>query len=148
MPIYTDCYCLVDSRTVETCLRFLDEFLPERIESADEYPLPLHSDHPQKVLGDVHLVMKHLEEEKEEAYVLYWRSTKDDSRVKHGMLFYTNDGHLIVGVSIEGESLEDREAIQMLQDLKAHFTSHIGCMRVEGPPPPFNASAFIAFCNA
>ncbi len=49
VPEYADIYALGNERKPEAVVAFLDRFLPDRIESADEYEVPQFSRDPQVI---------------------------------------------------------------------------------------------------
>jgi len=53
MPSYSDIYVISDKRNFETIEGFLNEFLPLREESADEYEFPKYADNPETIYREV-----------------------------------------------------------------------------------------------
>ena len=146
MSQYIDCYWLSNSRSSAYCKSFLDAFLPEREESAVDYPMPLHADRPSVVYSDVDKLMSYLEDNPNGEYMLYWRNIENDSSYAHGMIFYTNDGCTIVGLSIEGRSLEDQAVTKKFLQVQKSLDADIGCVTVE-EIAPLNSVEFREFCQ-
>ena len=54
MPEYSDIYVISNKRTKEVALSFLDSFIPNREESADDYHIPQFSEN--KMVIDSQLI--------------------------------------------------------------------------------------------
>ena len=146
MAQYADCYCLVASRDATIGIAFLDKFLPDREASAVDYPVPRYVDAPQHVFTDPGELMLFLAKKLNEKYSIYWRNIDSTNVFGHGMLFYTDDGKMIVGVSVAGNYPEDALVIRCYKEVKKFLNSEMGCITIE-EPPPLNAIEFKDFCS-
>lgn len=114
----------------------MNNFLPQRIESADEYEFPQYSSKTEIEFESVDDLMNYLESDKNSEYNLYWRSTDDSNPNKHGMLFYTKDEAMIFGISRDADigyiTYEDtptdtyNEFIEKVNELKNNTTPQQG----------------------
>lgn len=127
---YTDIYVLVDDRKVELIQDFLEHFIPDHREMADEYEIPQYADHPDMLFHKAIELMKHCEGHTDVPHAIYWfNNQKEDP--KDAMVFYTDDGKMILGLSIEDEQRDQ----EWLEKLKAFSKSDRGCILIENPPP-------------
>lgn len=146
MTEYIDCYWLVDSRKSSLCHDFLNKFLPTREESAEDYPVPIFSDSPTHTFTDVNKLLDYLEKNESEDYSIYWNNLEETSVYKHAMVFHTDDGKMILGISLEGNSLHDKSTIGHFKELGEFLGGSIGCMKIDEVPPS-NSQEFIEFCS-
>jgi len=131
MPRYADIYVLTPLRTKATVRAFLDRFLPERAETADEYWIPQHFDVPHTVLHTAAEVISYCCGRPSETQSIYWRRVAGGSEdPAYAIIIFTADGHLILGLSTE-EYLAQR----YFADLRRHSGSEIGYITVGSPPP-------------
>ncbi len=135
--IYADIYVLTESRTAEVVQSFLDTFLPKREEQADEYELPLNADNPVAILQSAQEVIDHCVAHPFEKHAIYWRNTVEAEPII-AMIFFTDDGKLILGLSVDDESLER----EFFQRLKRFAQSETGYITYENPPP-LNSEEFL-----
>jgi hypothetical protein len=145
MAQYADCYLLVDSRSIKVGMKFLDKFLPNRKESSVDYPVPLYADEPQEIFTNAADLMQFLEVESTEDYMVYWKNTENKNVIKHGMIFYTDDGKMIIGFSVEGRNPDDEPVVQSFNEVKSYLNLEIGCITIEEEPPT-NSIEFKSFC--
>ena len=123
------CDVLVGDRSPGLVTRFLDHFLPRREQSAAEYELPRFSDAPQTVFRHPAELMRYCAGHPHESHAIYWRNTEATNPAQ-GMVFFTSDGELILGLSSAPALAE-----QFLADLKAFAGSVTGYIAFESPPP-------------
>jgi len=137
MGQYADIYTAVKTRSKQTGIDFLNHFLPQRVESAEEYWLPQYSDKAEIDFQSVDTLMDYLAVKKGIAYGLYWRNTNELNPNKHGMLFYTQDEAMIFGLSrdadINGHLNTDNED-ECLRLMKEYFQTDIGYITYEDTP--------------
>ena len=147
MPQYADIYALGGQRTEETIIRFLDRFLPSRIESADEYEIPQYSRSPEKVYATAPELISHCCENPNEVHTIYWRS---DTQPEHAMIFFLRDGALIFGISTPadvhqqvdrvaadlGEFLHTEKVIVTYEDLPPESSEGFHALYGSLPPNP------------
>ncbi len=129
-----DIYVLSGDRSKATVIRFLDRFLPERKEMADEYGVPQYSDPPVNSFDTVEGLLDYLEHHTGESHAIYWASQVPGDPL-YAMLFATLDGHAVYGLSAEGNEQE------FLAELTAFLNSTKGYIDFENPPPD-NAPEF------
>lgn len=137
MPEFADIYVAVKTRSRQAAIDFLDHFLPQRVESTDEYEFPQYTLETETEFASVADLMHFLEMEKQATYNLYWRNTDETNPNKHGMLFYTSDEAVIFGISRNAEigghlntTLED----ECLALMKAFFQTDLGYITYEDTP--------------
>ena len=130
MSGFADIYVIIDSRSKELVHSFLTRYLTTWVESADEYEIPQYSDNPDIIFKTDSELMNYCEQNKKISYSIYWRS-KSDSLIKYGMIFYTSDEKMILGLSVLSGSKEK----EFLKDLKDYLLSDLGYIAFEEPPP-------------
>jgi len=139
MPEYADIYALANNRTEQAITDFLDHFLPEHVESADEYEIPQYSDSPTVVYTKASDLIRHCCENVNEIHTLYWRS---DYLPEHAMVFFLGDGGLIVGVSTPAE--DHRRVDWVASELRRFIETERVIVTYEDLPPE-SATDFLAF---
>jgi len=137
---------MINSREVSYVNAFLEKFIPKRIESAEEYPFPQYSDNPEHVFSNAYDLITHLEKSEMDSYSVYWRSLDNLNEIKHGMVFYTDDGKMIFGASIPGRDPEDVVAGLIFEKIRMFTGADVCCMTVEEAPPS-NSTEFELFCK-
>jgi len=133
MAACADIYVLAPSRTKATVKAFLNRFLPDRIETANEYWIPQHVDTPHTVLHTSAEVISHCCGHSSQAQSLYWRRLGGEGPA-YAMAIFTRDGCLILGLSANEQAAE-----KYLVELKEHAGSEIGYITVQGTPPQTGA---------
>ena len=128
--IYSDIYVLVDNRDIKFIQDFIEHFIPDNREMADEYEIPQYSDSPDFLFTKAIELMRYCEKHEEVSHAIYWFNNLDEDP-KDAMVFYTDDGKMILGLSIEDESREQ----EWLVKLKSFSKSDQGCILYENPPP-------------
>lgn len=132
-----DIYVAVKTRSKEVGDNFLNHFLPNRTESADEYEFPQYSKETEREFETVAALMTYLEDYEQAEYNLYWRNLDESNPNKHGMLFYTKDKAIIFGISRDAEingNLNTRNEDECLQLMKEYFKTNIGYITYEDTP--------------
>jgi len=144
MGYLADIYVIKESRLKKMGIDFLNHFLPLREESADEYLIPQYSDNPIQEFNNADELMTFLESNQNHEQGIYWRNKDEHNLNKHGMIFYTEDGNMIFGISrnadMSGNLITDNED-ECLQKMKEYFNTDIGYIHYETPP----ASSFGGF---
>lgn len=126
---------------------FLDTFLPSRKEVAVDYPVPMYANNtPSMVYSSASELMRYLEHDTAEEYLIYWTNSDHSSSYKHGMIFYTDDKAMIFGLSLSGDAPDSEEAITQYLNIKRLLSSNVGCITVE-EVPPVNSVEFMNFCK-
>jgi hypothetical protein len=135
--ICSDIYVLVGNRNVKFVQNFLEYFVPDHREMADEYEIPQYSDSPDILFFKATELMRYCEEHTEVPHAIYWFNNQNEDP-EDAMVFYTIDGKMILGLSIEDESREQEWLIK----LKNFSQSDQGCILYESPPPD-NSEEFL-----
>ena len=130
MPEYADIYAVSEERTEQAITRFLDCFLPSRIESADEYEIPQYAEAPTTVFTEVADLIRHCCSNRSEVHTIYWRS---DSQSEHAMVFFLRDGGLIVGISTPAD--DARRVDEVACELERFLGSQEVIVTYENLPP-------------
>lgn len=146
MPQYIDSYYLVDSRESNIIYNFIEKFCKKIVETTDDYPLPQFAETHEMVYHSVKELISYLESNPTIDYVIYWRNEDKKSQVEQFTLQYTNDGKMILGVSIAGREPSSKKSVQLFKNIKNYLNSQEACICVE-EPPPINSIEFIDFCN-
>lgn len=132
--MYADCYVLTDKRNKETITDFLEEFIPHRKETADEYQIPQFSYNPKIVFVKAQELIDYAIANKEIEQSIYWNNTNENDKLRSAMCFFTKDGYLILGISCittnPNTSIED----YYLAKLKKYLQTDIGYIDYENPP--------------
>jgi hypothetical protein len=123
-------YALASTRTLSFAVSFLNEFLPDRVAFANEYPIPELSDAPTQVLSSDYDVLDFLEKHPTESYGLYWNACTPESPVRQAMLFYTVDANLILGLAVTA----NRQS-QLWSKLLDFSGTNVGLVGWEQRPP-------------
>lgn len=129
LPLLADLYVLIETRSRSTILRFLDHFLPFRLQSAAEYELPQFAEAPTVIFSQDSDVIAYCEQHSNEPYSLYWCSGRK-GEPQHAMVHYTTDGCTILGLSVGERGQEE----PLLQALKEWSGSDIAYVTDEMPP--------------
>jgi len=103
VPEYADIYCRQASRDYSSINEFLDLFLPDRLESADEYEFPQYSDSPEVIFTSADEAISYLSEKSERVHNLYWKNEDAD---EHAMISWLSDGSVIYGRSTSSMNAE------------------------------------------
>lgn len=144
MPQYTDCYFLVENRERSIVESFIARFLPFNKQAAEDYPIPLYADNPKMIFKDLNDILLYLEKHTDLDYSIYWKNCDEKSLIKHFMVFYTDDGKIIFGISTIGSDPAEKKVVLLFNQILDFLLSKVGCITVE-EPPPFNSLEFIKF---
>jgi hypothetical protein len=136
-----DCYVLTDKRTKEFIFSFLEKFLPDRDESADEYEIPQYSDSPIVTYKTANNLIDHLIKNKIDIHTIYWRNNNHEA-IQQAMCFFTNDGQLIVGLSCQTKHPDTSIEDKYFKDLQNFCNSDMGYITYE-EPAIHNATEFL-----
>jgi len=128
-PPYADIYVLAPSRSKATVKAFLERFLPERAETANEYWIPQRVDNPHTVLHTSAEAIAYCCGNTSETFSIYWRRVGEVGPA-YAMVCFTGDCQLILGLSADQHAAEG-----LLADLRRHTGSAIGYITVEGQQP-------------
>ena len=139
MPSCFDIYVLSEKRSQKDIEIFLDTFLPNRVEMADEYEYPQYSDTPDQLYGSSDEIIRLCCGDKVLEYGLYW-SGKGDSPA-FGMIFFIEDGHVIYGLS--NDDAFPLVAQELLEKMKKHLNCTAGYIAHEASPEASCKQEFI-----
>ena len=137
MGYLADIYVIKKTRSKKLADDFLNHFLPNRKESADEYFIPEYSDKPTHEFDNASELMCFLEKNKNYPNRIYWRNTDQENLNKHGMIFYNKDGTMIFGISRNTDmsgNLNTENEDQCLTEMKKYFDTNLGYIHYENPP--------------
>jgi len=148
-----DCYVITNRRDKAFILSFLDRFVPNRKETADEYEFPQYSSQPQMIFPTADQLMTFMEKTPFEPHTIYWANEQRNDFLTHCMCFYTEDGFLILGGSCH-RRLKHPGTIEIdmtytenfLKELKDFSKSEHGYITFE-EPPPINMVEFLKCCH-
>ena len=132
---YFDVYVLCEDRSLVSFGKFR-AFLTDAEEASDEYVFPHFADTPEFITNDLSVLLERLYLEKTEDHAIYWRVNLDGG-ITSAMMFFTDDGYVIYGLTVAEENAKN-----MLEILKKLFSSEIGGITFE-QPPPLNSKEFI-----
>lgn len=137
MGYLADIYVIKRTRLKKSGIDFLNEFLPNRQESSDEYLIPQYADNPVFEFDTADELMIFLESNHVYSQNIYWKNTVEKAVNKHGMIFYTKDGCMVYGISINAEingNPNTENINECLAQMKAFFKTNIGYIDYENPP--------------
>jgi hypothetical protein len=144
MPQFIDMYVFTPSRSRKLVNNFLAAFFSKTEEAAGEYVINLGEGkfHEFAHVGDI---MKFLETNENRAYSIYWRSADELEESRLGMVFYQDDGGMVIGISTPGNDPEHPDAVALYKKLRGYLNATLGCITVEEAPPS-NSIEFQKFC--
>lgn len=145
MPSYSDIYVISEKRNRETIGLFLNEFLPTREESADEYEFPQYAEAPEVIYRKVEEALEKCIAEKNTDYGLYWRAL-GENKPEHAMVFFLADGNVIYGLSTD--DAYPKYAAELLEKMKSFLGSELGYIGHEASPDASNLEQFKVEINA
>ncbi|BDD08540.1 hypothetical protein FUAX_09720 [Fulvitalea axinellae] len=137
MGYLADVYVIQKSRSKKLGVDFLNHFLPIREESADEYLIPQYLDDPIHEFDNAEDLMTFLESNPQYAQSIYWRNKDKENLNKQGMIFYTKDGNMILGISRNADmsgNLNTENEDECLIEMKKYFKTENGYIHYENPP--------------
>lgn len=137
MGYLADIYVIKESRSKQMGIDFLNYFIPFREQSADEYLIPQYSDVPILEFDNADDLMTYLESNPYHSQSIYWRNRDETNPNKHGMIFYTEDGNMIFGISRNADmsdSLNTENEEECLREMKEYFNTEMGYIHYENPP--------------
>ncbi len=127
-------------RDLEIAERFLDHFLPSRVEVALDYPFPFLVDEPVVTFSDTGSLIERLLRDGEEDYSIYWdRVGAGEPRL--AMLFFTKDRGMIAGLVAHSV-----DSMELLRELAGIVKGRFGLVTDEQIPPD-TLEEFIQRCR-
>ena len=126
-----DVYVLAPERSAAVVQRFRAAWLGGFEPAAEEYEVPQYADEPEAVFATPEEAIEWLLARPDEPHALYWHGPRG-GEVANGMLFFTEDGGLIAGLSVreEGPALAGR-----LRSLADSVGAGYGYVVFEAAPP-------------
>ena len=100
---FADCYVLAPERTATFVTAFLNHFVPNRREMADEYEFNYPGQPEPFVFVSADACIDFLAINPGIPYTLYWENN-NDSDIRFANCFFTDDGFLVIGLSCECEA--------------------------------------------
>jgi hypothetical protein len=145
LPEYSDIYVISDRRNISDIYSFLDRFLPDREESADEYEV--HDGINGITLSFTHdnEVIKYCCSHSHVDHRIYWRNSMN-SKPEHANVFFLNDSYVIYGLATDAEN--KGYAKDLFDSLKIFLNSRIGYIGNESSPNSVSYDEFISESNA
>lgn len=139
MPEYLDITVISEKRDVITALKFINNFLPTREESADEYEIPQFADSPTFLFTNALDVIKYCCKNKNMEYPIYWHGT-NQLKSTHAIIRYLKDESVIYGLSINAKKRKLGEVL--LIKSKKFLNSKLGYIGHEASSDPVNLDEF------
>ncbi len=139
MPSYSDIYVISEKRGRKDIEEFLNEFLPCRDETADEYEFPQYSDDPDIIYSKADDALAKCVTEQQLDYRIYWRAL-ENAKPEHAMVFFLEDGNVIYGLSTDDAYPE--YAAELLLKMKSFLDSSLGYIGHEASPDAENLEEF------
>jgi hypothetical protein len=140
-----DIYVLAGARNSTVIKRFLERFAAGAIQARFEYEIPQYCDTPSMIFSKADEVMEYLCEHSIESQSIYYRLANHPDKIKNAMVFFTNDGHIIFGLSVYLSDASESE--KYLKAMAVTVDARYGYFIQETPPPP-TAVEFIAIVKA
>jgi len=131
---FADCYVLTDKRTESFIQEFLDHFVPERRETADEYEVPQYAANPVENFQTAREAVKFLVENDSVKHSLYWANPVK-SELRGAEIFFTDDGHVIMGLYCETKYPDTDIEDKYFKEIKEFCGSEEGYITYEDTPP-------------
>lgn len=141
VTLVIDIYVLTERRSADFVGAFLDRFLPDREEAADDYVVD-GGDGLSHVFGDINDAIAFCCAHPKVYHAFYWRNMTEGA-VLSAMVFFTTDDALILGLSVADPRLR-----RILSDALKHFVGAAHCLTTWELPPPTSAAAFKQAINA
>lgn len=146
MPQYIDSYYLISKRDINAFYELISKYSNKIKVIGDEFLLPQFSDSYKFIYNSVEELIFYLDSNPNVDYIIYWANQADNSEFKQFTLQYTDDGKMIIGISIVGREPDSKRSIEIFKEVRNHLNSQQGCITVEEPPPN-NSIEFAKFCN-
>lgn len=137
-----DIYVELPARTTAELERFLNQFLPERKLAQDDFEVVSRDGNAAQIFADEKAVLACLEDQIEAQCAIYWINPNQEETITSAHAFYTLDGGLIGGLSVNlgSEKLWYMKIVPL-------YPGQPCLMLLETPPPPTLAE-FRQACTA
>lgn len=134
-------YALARERSAHVVASFRNEIIPGFVEAASDYVFPQFGDKPVCVCDAADEVIDILMAHPDEPYSLYWTNPNENEDVNLGMLFFTSDGELVLGLSLKTLDREviskHRHRLKSILDIRCDYVDYSDGL------PPQTAEAFL-----
>jgi hypothetical protein len=130
---FADCYILTNKRIQSFIEEFLDHFIPERSEPAQEFEFQQYADNPVEI-KNAREAVQFLVENKSVKHSIYW-GNPIKSELRGAMIFFTDDGYVIMGIYCETKYPNTEIEDNIFKDIKEFCGSEEGYITYENPPP-------------
>lgn len=129
-----DIYVLAKDRSAQTAQRFLNEYLPKRRFSHDQYECyPWDGQEETDVLLETeYALLEYMEQQDNLAVNLAFYPLSRPVFLRVALLYYLNDGGMICCLNVYQDH---REEAVLLNDLKHFLDSDFGFITYHAPPP-------------
>lgn len=135
MGYYADIYVIKKTRSKHIALGFVNHFLPLRKESGRTGELLENEEESIKRRWSIERLLSYLEGHRYVEYAIYWRNTDEHNLNRHGMLFYTSDGCMILGISRDSFGLDNtKNELACLKEMQQYLKTTDGYITYECPP--------------
>lgn len=135
-----DIYVLSKKRDKVSIELFLNKYLPQREECAEDYAIPQFSQSPEILFSRDHELIEYCEKNTHIKHAIYWWGL-DNGTLHRAMVFFLMDGCIVYGLSTSGNNMEFPKKV--LQDLKNYLGSNHGYITYEEPPYADNYNEFL-----
>lgn len=131
---FADCYVLTDKRTESFVDKFLNHFIPDRREVADEFEVAQYEDNPIEMFKTAKEAVTFLVNNKNIKHSIYW-ANPNKSDLRGAELFFTDDAHIIMGIYCETKYPNTEIEDKIFKELKEFCKSDEGYITYEDTPP-------------
>ena len=131
---FADCYVLTDKRIESFIEEFLDHFVPERRETADEYEVPQYADNPIENFRTAKEAVNYLVMNNSVEHSLHWENPIR-SALRGAEIFFNDDGSVIMGIYCETKYPDTEIEDKIFKEIKEFCGSEEGYITYEDTPP-------------
>lgn len=126
-----DVYVLASERTISYAEKFISAWTYGFEAAAEEYEFPQYAKAPEIIFSTASQLIERLILNSQQPHAIYWHNSNEGD-TRDAMLFFTTDGGMIVGLSVEVDKRED--ARKFLEALAADVDGEFGMVMLEQPP--------------
>lgn len=138
---FSDCYVLSENRNTKFIIDFLNQFVPNRINTTEGYAIPHYAGNEVITFKKDANLIEYLVENKTVTYSFYWENNKN-SEITHAMCFFTNDGKIILGLSTKTKFPNTEIEDNIMKKMKEFISNEYFLITYE-EPAPLNSLEFI-----
>lgn len=129
--VSVDIYVLANARSRAYVERFQTEWLQDAVPARERYEFPMDAAEPEITYDAAAPLIDRLLQDHQQPYSIYWNDYEGD--VLNPMLFFTNDGGMIVGLTVREDGANFPEFY--LDALTKSVDGRGGVITWETPPP-------------